>query len=80
MVLHYQMKFDSFQQELGTQNPNLQIIDIADHWKILVDFIVLIFDPVCEEFTVELEDLKVCKQEKSFEQVIKTYKHIEIKV
>ena len=72
------MKFDSFWQELGTQNPNLQIIGIADHWKIPVDFIVLIFDPVCEEFTVELEDLKVCKQEKSFEQVIETYKCIEI--
>ena len=43
-----------------------------------MDFIVVIFDPVCEEFTVELEDLKVCKQEKSFEQVIETYKCIEI--
>ena len=43
-----------------------------------MDFIVVIFDQVNEGFAVELEDLKVCKQEKIFDQVIGTYKCIEI--
>ena len=72
------MKFDFISTRFGHKNPNLQVIGIARSLEILVDFIIVIFDPVYEEFTVELEDLKVCKQEKSFEQVIETYKCIEI--
>ena len=45
-----------------------------------MNFGVVIIDQEYEGFTVELEDLNLCKQEKSFEQAFEAIKCIESQV